>query len=543
MRPPHSPRPNPSLQRALRGLCFLSALACLVSSVHADLEGDLRQTLAAANMGDTRVGICVADADSGRTLASINADEPLIPASNMKLLTTAAALQVLGPEFLFATELGIIDPDTADNAEGGGSKLPSLVIHGDGDPGFADPYILQAYGYKVDQLIDAWVKAVVDTGQTHFDSILVDDRVFDRHFVHPDWPERELTQNWSAQVAGINFYQNLLQVMPKPAARVGDPPTIGMFPYAPFLETSNRARTASASSPDASFWIGREPGTNRLSFHGPVTRRDQHFHAITLHDPPDFFAHLLRHRLSEANITVDRIVRAEYETPAAAYRPLHVVRTTLPAILKRTNSDSQNMFAEALYKRMGHAVTGRPGSFESGGAAVRAAIRELLGDPTLAASVTLADGSGLSRSSRVSPRVFAAVLVAMHADPERGPIFEASLAVAGESGTLRRRFAGWNDRVRVLGKSGSLMGVRTLSGYLQVMEEAESHPLEARSEGLDPDTSAAASPRPTRTIAFSLLFNDYPRTMTSRQVKELHEALLEDVREAVMPAAAAGVAN
>ena len=502
----------------------------LGASAWGDLEGDMQRVLRAANLGDAEVSICVVDADTGRTLAAIGADDPLIPASNMKLLTTAAALHVLGPEFVFSTELGVVE---------GTADLPSLIIHGDGDPGFGDPYILDLYGYKVEQLLDAWVQAVVDTKVKKFDAIVVDDRVFDRTFVHPDWPEEEWSKDYSAQVAGINFYQNLLQVMPRPAARVGDPPRIGMFPYAPFIQTSNRARTASAASPDAAFWIGREPGTNRLSFHGPVTRRDEHFHPITIHDPPDFFARLLRHRLDEAGVKVERIVRPEYDGAAIRYTPIHIVRTTLPAVLNRTNADSQNMFAEALYKRMAHAVTGRPGSFVDGGSAVRAAMAEMLGNPTLVASVTLADGSGLSRRSRVSARVLCAVLVAMHRDAERGPLFEESLAVGGESGTLKRRFTDLGEGVEVLGKSGSLRGVRTLSGYLQVMAEGEPEASDSTPEISDLKSEISDSesePRPARTIAFSILFNNYPRTMTSREVKGLHEALLEEVRDSVSPA-------
>jgi serine-type D-Ala-D-Ala carboxypeptidase/endopeptidase (penicillin-binding protein 4) len=471
-----------------------------VAMAGAEIEQSIETRIRSADLGPTRVSVFVYDLDAEEVLAQIDADVRMIPASNMKLVTTAAALINLGPDFVFRTELRMLP-------EGDGSgESPSLVIHGDGDPAFGDPIILEQHGFSVEDLLDLWVEAVVDTGQKRFSRLIVDDRVFDRDFTHPSWPADQLVYRWCAPVAGLNFYQNVLDVLPQPTSW-GRAPVVSLFPpeATRFLKTTNKASTGRTDS----FWISRQ-GVESLSFHGSVKNRRRVPVQVPLADPPMFLGKVMAERLKDRGIAIGEVVRPDVDLRLPRGRVLHRMRTTLPLVLERTNQDSQNMFAEAVLKRMGRQVTGRPGGFDNGAASVRIAMQKILGPRVSVLKV--ADGSGMSRDNRVTARFLVELLVAMreHPDQDVAEAFLGSLAVGGESGTLKRRFREFDRNTEVLAKSGYLRGVSALSGYIvRTGEERDGHH-----------------------IAFAMLFNDFEPPVSNATLKRLQEEFLTVIEEA-----------
>ena len=504
---------------ALRFVTFL-ALALLTAPARADLADAAAAAVADARLGGTQVGLLVTDARTGRVLVALDADRPMVPASNMKLVTTAAALHRLGPDFKFTTRLQLL-PGPPQLAQGDDDAdaparptpaptraLPSLLIRGDGDPAFGDPTLLAQAGFdNVDDFVQLWVDAALATGSTRFDRLLVDDSIFDTDFTHPDWPDYDLPRRWCAQVAGLSFYDNVLDVRPVPAARAGAPPAIEMYPFYPDLQhqTLNRAKTSAAVD---DFVLDRLPGTNRFVFRGSVRFRREAPFQVTVHDPPLFFAHYLRHRLALAGVTVGEPERVGPDDRLDDAVTLHAVNTTLAGVVDRTNQDSQNMFAESLLKRMGHQLTRDPGSFANGSAAVQLFLKRDLGATVNVADVEVADGSGMSRHNRVTARLLVALLIDMYQDPALGPAFTASLSHAGHNGTLRKRLD--NLDAQVYGKSGYLGPsagyASALSGYL---------------------VKPAPTPGETPTvIAFSMLFNGFSPPLSNTRIKALQDDLL-----------------
>jgi D-alanyl-D-alanine carboxypeptidase/D-alanyl-D-alanine-endopeptidase (penicillin-binding protein 4) len=484
---------------------LLIALALLAAAqpALAGVEGELRQLIRGSDLRNTRVSVVVRDLGTGQTLAAIHPDRQMIPASNMKLITTAAALDLLGKDFRFHTRLKRLPPADGENA-------PRLLIQGDGDPAFGDPVLLQRYGHSVDALLSQWVKAVRKTNETRFSAMLIDDRVFDRDFVHDDWPRDQLIHHYCAQVAGINFHENVLHVMPRPAKRSGQAPTIDLYPEVPWMETSNRAVTGR----EGHFVKDRRLGTNQLRFTGAVRHKPSEPYKLTFHDPPRVFAKVLEHRLSEAGIDAGTVRRPPEQAELTGGRTLAVATTTLKLVLQRTNQQSENMFAEALLKRMGRRFTGRPGSWQTGQAAVTHFLRRLLGPASR--SVTVADGSGMSRANRVTAGLVVQLLAKMHARPELGPIYRRSLAKGGEPGTLDDRLADLTGQVHA--KSGYLNGVSALSGYLVV----------PRNTG------------PDKTLAFSMLFNGFSAPLRNHDMKRLQNQIVEKLDAIFAQPAAVG---
>ena len=494
-------------------LGLIVSLALAASALAAPLDGMLDQLLRSRDLRSTSYAICVIDADTHELLAEIHADEPMTPASNMKLLTTSSALDILGKDFIFRSRLGVSEPDDG--------VLPDLVIQGDGDPALGDPVLLKEAGLTAEELLSQWVDAVKQTGVTHFARLIVDDRVFDRNMVHPDWPKGQLHKDYCAQVAGINFHDNCLHVLPRPAGRVGAAPLYSVYPDSPFLQIFNDATTGKANE----FWVDRKMGTNELTLRGRVKSAFYTPVRVTLNDPPIYLARLLADRLAKQGIRIDVITRPK-PSEVVTFRPIHRVETLLPAVIRRTNRDSENLFAEALIKRIGHELTGSPGSWENGAAAIRTALTKRLG--TQATAATIADGSGLSSNNRVSARLLTELLVSLHDDPDNADVFLASLSYAGKSspdnytsdGTLHGRFKELPVGHWVYAKSGYIQSVSALSGYLIIT-----------------DPNAPAGPdgkiQPKHTIAFSFLFNGFTPPISNRDMKNIQAKLLELIDEEI----------
>ena len=479
------------------------------------LQLKVEQLISAAGLKNTSVALLITDLNTGDELATIEANQPMVPASNMKLLITAAALHLLGPDYVFRTELRLIEPQ-----DWVGMTLPAvvdekfdprgdpvLVVVGDGDPAFCDPKVLRQHDLNTQQLLQAWIDVIRGTGLKGFQMLLMDDRVFDHQFVHPSWPVDQFNAWYSAQVAGINFNDNCLDVYVEPTTPA-QTPEVYLFPSSPFLSPLNRAVTGKSDT----FWISRKIDTNELTFWGQVkNNRTAPFH-VTIHDPPIFLGHLMEDRLTTSGTRVRSLARPARDDLLPPGRLLHAVQTTLPLVLQRCNKDSQNLFAEALLKRMGRAFTGTPGSWGNGTAAMRAFLNRLIGPRS--ATVIVADGSGLSRDNRVTARILVELLTKMHRDPLRGPLFRESLSIGGTDGTLRNRFH--NGRGRVYGKSGYINGVSCLSGYLVMPADTGG-----------PDTG-------DHTVAFSLLFNGIKPPVYAHHIKRLQDKIVNLIEQEVL---------
>jgi D-alanyl-D-alanine carboxypeptidase/D-alanyl-D-alanine-endopeptidase (penicillin-binding protein 4) len=212
---------------------------------------------------------------------------------------------------------------------------------------------------------------------------------------------------------------------------------------------------------------------------------------------------VLADRLTRAGIPVATVTRPAAATILPEGQVLHRIQTPLPTVLARCLKDSQNLFAESLFKRIGAAASGAPGSWDNGAQAVTDFLHHKAGVDI--GNITIVDGSGLSRLDHVTPRSFVQVLAIMHRNPRYAVIYRDSLSVAGEDGTLQKRMRGLKGQV--FGKSGYIVSVSALSGYLVL---------------------PAASGSTPRTIAFSWLFNNVGGELGNVKALEDHLVALLD---------------
>jgi D-alanyl-D-alanine carboxypeptidase/D-alanyl-D-alanine-endopeptidase (penicillin-binding protein 4) len=465
------PRTHPHIRPSAAIGPFLLTLA-IAAAATADrrLAGEIERAIAGANLRGTTTAVSVREVGSNRELVAIASDTPLIPASNMKLLSSGAALLELGPEFRFQTRLRLAG-DT-------------LLAIGDGDPAFGDPDLLAATvfrsasgeesaGFCVERLVGVWVDAVVAAGVRSLAEVVVDDRVFDRERVHPGWPADQLNNHYCAEVAGFNFHLNCLHLQPRPSAG-GGPPAIGeTTPRAPWIEIANRATSRRQGDATTTAWVARRIGGNDLTLMGNVREMPAQPIRVTIHDPPQFFADLLAHRLRQAGVAVGgaRVADPQEHLPEGL-EIAPTVQTPIATVLMRSGVDSRNLHAEALLKRAAHARSGRPGSWADGAALLEAQVARRLG-PRYREGLVVSDGSGLSRENRVRADLLTAWLAVLHRDPELRSPFRESLAAAGSaagdgrSGTLRNRFRQRDlQGCSLFAKTGYIRGVSALSGYV-----------------------------------------------------------------------------
>jgi D-alanyl-D-alanine carboxypeptidase/D-alanyl-D-alanine-endopeptidase (penicillin-binding protein 4) len=461
------------------------------------LDDRVWRAISATDLGKASVGVAVVDVQTGEVLASHNARTALIPASNMKLLSSGAALETLGAEHAFRTT--ILLAGTPEDA--------TVILQGSGDPALGDPKLLSQTSPPLDieELLRRMASAVSKRGVRNVREVVVDDRVFDRQRVHPTWPTDQLNEWYCAEVSGLNFHTNVLEVYASPASS-GGPPGLVLVPRSPWVEIENRGRSVSKGRSTA--WLSRPRAENSFTLYGDVKDRTQI--DVTLADPALFAGRQLARVLADAGITFGGASRAKAEHVRIARddedfsqaTAVAAVTTGIGDVLRRCNADSQNLFAEALLKATGNAVTGEPGSWENGGAVVRMMLSEKLG-PEHAAATTIADGSGMSRANRVSAATLADWLKMLARDDRVAQAFKDSLARPGE-GTLRSRFRDPAPRNSVLAKSGYLRGVYSLSGY--VVHDATG-----------------------RTIAFSIILNDVPQDGRAGNAKPLHEKIVAEI--------------
>ena len=397
-------------------------------------------------------GVAVVDLSTASVVFEHNAGQPLIPASNQKLLVMAAAVELLGPGFEFRTVVGIRGRD--------------LVIVGDGDPAIGDARLCERLGVSTTAVFDRWAVALKSAGhQTISGDLVIDESVFDGQTTHPSWDEGELQKWYASPAGGLNFADNCVELTVWPADP-GRPPFWEVVPPVSTIEVTNRATSAGTGVPV----VGRPSASFRYLLSGRCGSRVT-LEPVSVPDPGMFFADVCRSALGQAGIVIRGRTRRERVRSPSGVLPTDVTliadyRTPIGEVLRRVGKDSQNLFAECLAKRVGYehmrrsAPRSARGSWVSAAAAINAV---LLSCDIDTAGCVIADASGLSRDNRVTAWQVVRVLahMAKHSD---GALFIDNLAVAGETGSLRDRMEDLGASVAA--KTGTLRGVSALSGYI-----------------------------------------------------------------------------
>jgi D-alanyl-D-alanine carboxypeptidase/D-alanyl-D-alanine-endopeptidase (penicillin-binding protein 4) len=414
-------------------------------------------------------GVHVLD-DRGRVVFSRNGDRWFVPASNAKLIVTAAASVLLPPDHRLRTSLYVHGTLREGVLEG------DLVLYGRGDATFST----RCYGLDTTAVgacdsattrIGALADSVAARGVRRITGRVVGDgSAFEATMQHPQWGLFDAQWYYAAPVTALAFNDNSIDFRITAGATIDTPPEIVGSPAVAPWTLDNRARTGPPNSRSTivngffrhpaswDYWaegsaaLGRRPWTE----------------SVSVPDPNLFAAYALVAALRARGIAVEG--GAASTTDSLAFRaarccsPLvEVTGRPLADIVFPILNSSQNLFAEMLLKVLGREAGGG-GSWEAGLAVERRFLTDSVGIDSSAFS--LDDGSGLSAANLVTPAAFARLLHYMAAHPRAGP-FLAALPRSGRRGSLLRRFVGTPLEGRVVAKTGSIARVNSLSGYVE----------------------------------------------------------------------------
>jgi serine-type D-Ala-D-Ala carboxypeptidase/endopeptidase (penicillin-binding protein 4) len=409
-------------------------------------------------------GLLVADAKTGQVLFEQNADRYFVPASNMKLFTTALALAKLGPDFRFRTTLEALASPEKD-----GKLKGPLFLVGRGDPNLSNrkfPYVLkEEFDGPPERALAELADALVAKGIKKIDGDVVgDDSYFPRDRYPNGWEIDDMVWEYGAAISAIVVDDNTVQLTLTPGENAGDHVAASVNPPTPEFAVDNQVVTSAAGvKPDLT--LKREPGANLVTVLGTLpARSNPRKLTLAIQEPALHAAALLKRLLEERGIQVDGAPR-ELSTPVVTPPAERVVlaehlSVPLGESVRLVNKISQNLHTEMLLRTAARQkglwttpdeLSGFPADFYA-----------TAGIPP--GDVVQSDGSGLSRHDLVTPRAVVALLLYAQKQPWFGDYF-ASLPVAGVDGTLEDRMKSSIAVGRLHAKTGSVEHVRTRSGY------------------------------------------------------------------------------
>lgn len=440
-------RPAPaqdSAENPLTGSLYVCSVALDRKALQSRIDGFIAHSSALANK---QVGIEIRTAEEGHPVYSRQAMKPMIPASLVKLVTSAVALQELGQEFSYVTELrGTVSSD-------GRSIEGPLYLRGSGDPSL----VTERMFLMAEQLAGQGIEKV--TGD-----LIVDESYFDDVRFNPAWAGKETDESYFAATGALSVNFNSLTVVVHPSRKPAEPPVVFLEPITRYAEIINRARTV---PPGQRSWVdaGRynSKGGPQIVVGGKVAEgTPPHRLYLNLENPALYAGSLLEELLRRAGTTLEGKVR-EGTVPEEAPVLYESTSKPLALIVRDLNKYSNNFIAEQLVKTIGAHREGAPGTWEKGLAVMHDFLAGL-GLPL--GSWELYDGSGLSPKDRLSAEALVAVLRHMYTDPRIRPEYVASLPVGGTDGTVRRRFRDEALQKRVRAKTGHLNEASSLAGLL-----------------------------------------------------------------------------
>jgi D-alanyl-D-alanine carboxypeptidase/D-alanyl-D-alanine-endopeptidase (penicillin-binding protein 4) len=407
------------------------------------IESGLRQP----HLQGARASVIVQSVETGEVLYERDADRPMIPASNMKVVTGAAALVVLGPDYRFETVV------STDARELGPTLDGNIYVRGAGDPSVVSEEmwklaeavrVLGIRRIEGDIVLDA---AHFDSTSTTSETVTVGDRAY------------------HARTGALALNFNAIAVHTTAGERAGSPAVVELAPRTSFVRLRGGASTG-RSGGRSSLNVRRvfEDGANVIEVSGSVPAGSgTRVHYRNLDDGLGYFGTVFREFLASAGVAVQGSVKAGAAPDDARTLVAHESKP-LSLIVRDLNKFSSNFVAEQLLKAMGAFVEGAPGTTAGG---IRVLTEHLRSTGIDSSAFHVEDGSGFSRGNRLTTRALAAVIRDAVSRFETSYEFVASLSVSGTDGTLSDRMGYPELQEAVRAKTGLLDGVTSMSGVME----------------------------------------------------------------------------
>ncbi len=425
------------------------------------LKSELDAILSNPSFSNAHWGVIIQSLETGEYLYRLNEHKSFIPASNMKLFTTAVALIKLGPDFKYKTNL-YTDGEIKD-----GILYGNLFIRGTGDPTisgrFTNGDVVKTFKDWADSLSKLGIKEING-------DIVGDDNYFDDQYMGTSWSWDDETYWYSAHISALSFNDNCVDIEIFPSKKIGDTAIIKITPNTSYVKIKNLIITA---HPDSSTQIDffRAPGTNIINAFGRINLKSKPYkESISVHNPTLYTATVFKEVLESKGIKVngnavdidDTNLNPDYETMKVL---AYYESPPLSEIIKVINKRSQNFYAEQVFRTLGK-IFGGEGSTQKSVEVIKNTLAQIGIPPD---GISIYDGSGLSRLNLVTPFQILTLLNYMSRH-EYFSYFYESLPIAGVDGTLETRMLKTKAQGNVRAKTGYVQYARTLSGYVKTKD-------------------------------------------------------------------------
>lgn len=400
-------------------------------------------------------GIIIENPSNGKILYQNNQNRLFTPASNMKLFTAYSALKILGPKFIFQTA---IYADTSHLVNG--TLQGNVYLQFTGDPSLTHQ--------QLDLLIAALSKAGVQRINGQF--IIVNQSLDDMGY-GPGWMLDDANYCDGEAINGMVIDHNCFSVLISPSEKINEPALIQTKNTILPLKIINQITTADPNT--ACSMLVRSDNNKNYVLQGCINQNTDHTVKqrqmdVAIRDVNNYIAQLIQLALQNNHITFSGQYQFGQLNPSL--KPLLVINSQpLPELLTTMLKNSDNLYANILFKKMGQISSGNLGSWQNSQAAVKDVIQTQLGiNPK---TWIVVDGSGESRYNLVTPNQILTLLNAVYKDPALSTIFIHALPISGTDGTLENRMTDALIKGHVMAKTGSMTGVSSLSGYIKTRQD------------------------------------------------------------------------
>jgi len=402
---------------------------------------------------NANISLLVKDLQTNKTLYDFRPNNSIITASTMKVITTATALEMFGPDFRMETKLEIDGEITKDGVLNG-----NLYIKGGGDPTLGSAKIGE------NDFLSKWVGAVLNAGIKKINgSIIANDYFFEQQVINPKWTWEDMGNYYAPGIHSIAYLDNTYKLIFKSGKIGTSPEIIQIDPEIPGLEIQNFVKVTATNSDNAYFYGA--PFSNVRSVYGEIPAYKNEFPVKgDIPNPGLLLAQHFQNKLNESGCEIVEPPTSERINNCKKFAIYTHYSPTLQEIINETNITSNNLFAEYLFKYIG-TKTAIPGTVDQALMSIKSFWK------TKGLSVDelfQCDGSGLSPSNAVSANFFVELLFYMKEKSKYSDVFYRSLPVSGESGTLKTILEKTPLKGKVHAKSGSISRVKSYVGYIEL---------------------------------------------------------------------------
>lgn len=445
-------------------IVLLCLLICLHLLAGAQTPAPVKWLLQAPYMRGASFSLVVKDVQEGRTVYSYDTDRLQSPASVLKTVATATALEILGGDYRYPTTLeydGILENGTLEG---------NLYIKGSGDPSLGSSHFAPGQN----KFLSTWIAALQKAGIKHITgSVISDESIFDTEGVSIKWLREDMGNYYAPGSYGISIFDNMYKLSLQTGAAGTRPVLKGTEPDIPFIRFKNYLKAAPVSS-DSAYIIGAPLDDVRYLYGVLPANREAYVLKGDIPDPALYLARYLTDQLQQKGIRVDgspscyrieveenRWKKGERKEIVTTYSP------TLREIASICNHVSHNLYADALVKTVGLQYKPRRNEMISSFGRGVQVVKEYWEKKGLDVfPLRMNDGSGLAPADKVSAGFMGELLVYMATESAVSDAFIASLPQAGIEGSVRNFLKGSKLQGKAHLKSGGITGVRSYAGYI-----------------------------------------------------------------------------